>query len=351
MKKVVGIMLCIALMGALAGCGNNAPAVSSNQSSGESGTELKVGLITDIGGFGDKGYNDASLKGLERAKADFGVDFIAVESKEVADYSTNLETLSESGCRLIITTGAAFSEAVSEIAPRYPKVHYVVLEATIEGIDNVTSTVSKEHEGGFLLGYLAAQISQTKKLGFISAIEGPAFERFEVGFKSGANAFNREIEVLTSTIGNFTDVNKGKETANMMYTQGVDYIATCAGGVNQGVFQAAIDNKKYCFGAATGQFDQAPENIIASQVKLVDNQVYQIVSDLTKDITPPGGLYRSGLSEGLIDLLYNPAPTEGMSEILTKEIVDSVSEKREEIIAGKLIVPATFEELENYLKN
>ena len=310
--------------------------------------DVTIGLVTDIGGFGDKGYNDASLEGLNKAKDEYGFETITIESQAVSDYVTNVETLSEAGCLLVITTGTALSEAVAQVAPDYPEVHYVVLEGTVEGIDNVSSTVSREQEGGFLLGYLAASITETDKLGFIAAIEGPSFERFETGYRAGAMTKNPEIEVLSSTIGNFTDVGAGYDTATSMYSMGVDYIAPVAGGVNQGVFQAAVDNNKLVFGAATGQFDSAPDNIIASQVKLVNNQVYHIVSQAVEGNMPNAGLYYSGIKEELIDVLYNPEPTEEMEGLLSEELKQEISEFRQQIIDGVISVPETLEELETF---
>lgn len=368
MKKILAVFLALALILSMAACAKTDSSsdaekpdsgdTSVSDTSGDttedqedaapSGEGITIGLVTDIGGFGDKGYNDASLEGLNRAKEEFGLEVITIESQAVSDYVTNVETLSEAGCLLVITTGAAFSEAVAEVAPKYPDVHYIVLEGTVENLDNVSSTVSREQEGGFLLGYLAASITETDKLGFIAAIEGPAFERFETGYKAGAMTKNPDIEVLCSTIGNFTDVGAGYDTAASMYSMGVDYIAPVAGGVNQGVFQAAVDNGKLVFGAATGQFDAAPENIIASQVKLVNNQIYHIVSQAVGGELPEAGLYYSGIREELIDLLYNPEPTDAMSALLTDSLKEEIDAFRQDIMDGTLVVPGTLEELSTF---
>lgn len=358
MKKAFAFILAGLLALSLIACGgapqstggstSGGPAAQSGAPAAPQAKDITIGLVTDIGGFGDKGYNDASLEGLKKAQEEFGIELITIESQEVSDYVTNVETLSEAGCLMVITTGTALSEAVATVAPKYPDVHYVVLEGTVEGVDNVASTVSREQEGGFLLGYLAASLTEGDKLGFIAAIEGPAFERFETGYRAGAMTKNPDIEVLSSTIGNFTDVGAGYDTAVSMYSMGADYIAPVAGGVNQGVFQAASDNGKLVFGAATGQFDSAPENIIASQVKLVNNQVYYLVSQAVAGQLPAAGLYYSGIKEGLVDVLYNPQPTEQMQQLLTDELKEEIASLRQRIVDGDITVPETLEELESF---
>ncbi len=196
MKKALAFILAGLLALSLIACGgapqstggstSGGPASQSAAPAAPAAKDITIGLVTDIGGFGDKGYNDASLEGLKKAQEEFGIELITIESQAVSDYVTNVETLSEAGCLMVITTGTALSEAVASVAPKYPDVHYVVLEGTVEGVDNVASTVSREQEGGFLLGYLAASLTEGDKLGFIAAIEGPAFERFETGYRAGA---------------------------------------------------------------------------------------------------------------------------------------------------------------------
>ena len=76
MKKLLILALMVSILTAFS-CGKK---TESPQTSHNNNTNQKVGLVFDVGGRGDKSFNDAAYKGLERAKKDFVIDFEVIDT-------------------------------------------------------------------------------------------------------------------------------------------------------------------------------------------------------------------------------------------------------------------------------
>lgn len=339
------MVVAIVMMFALVACGTK----TSTDDEGSKKT-YKVALVADGAGLGSQSFNDVALEGLEKAKTDFGIEITTLEVKEAADLANSLRSLAQQGMDMIVTPGAAVQDAVKEVAAEYPNVYFALLDVQIEGIDNVISSAYREHEAAFLLGALAASISETNKVGFVGGISGTIQDRFQYGYMAGANYVNKDTKVVTSYTGSFSDVGKGKEIATMMYADGVDFIAPTAGACNLGVFQAASEagEDKWSFGAANGQFNQMPEKIVASQVKRVDNVAYSIVESLVNGTIQGGSKTEYGLVDGGVDLYYTSE--EALLSIIPEEAKTKIEELRAKIIDGTIDVPANEAEYNAFIQ-
>lgn len=347
MKKFLAVTMAAVMAVSVTACGGTEKSTGAGKE--QSGDKVyKVALMADGAGFGAHSFNDVALEGLERAKEDFGIELMTLEVKEVADYANSMRSMAQQGCDMIITPSSAAKDAVMEVAPEYPDTYFGLLDVQVEGLENVASSSYREHEAAFLLGALGGTITKTGKIGFVGGMSSAIQDRFQYGYMAGAWYANHDTEVKTSYTGSFSDVGKGKEIANMMYGDGCDYVAPTAGACNLGVFQAAQEAgaDKWCFGAANGQFNQMPDEIVASQVKRVDNVAYTLVENMING-TFEGGQTEYGLKEGGVDLVYSPE--EGMKDAVPQEIKDQMEEIRKQIIEGTLQVPATEEEYQAYV--
>lgn len=349
-RLIILVLVTVLVMSAFtAGCSKSATNDPASPSSDAGGAppakKVKVAMITDVGGLGDKGFNDTAYAGLQRAEKELGVQINVVESKEVGDYPTNLRTLAQSGYDLIFAVGAMMTDAVKGVAPEYPNTRFAIIDGTVDNLPNVASALYREQEAAFLLGAFAAQMTKTNTVGFVGGMRIPVLERFEAGFRAGVQTVNPNVKALIAYTGSFTDVGKGKETANTLFQKDADIVSTAAGACNLGVFQAAKEkgDRYWVLGAGTGQFNLAPDKILASQVKRIDNTGFDIIRNFTEGKFK-AGISVYGLKEGGVDLAISPTLKDKVPEaVLTK-----VNSLRQAVISGQIVPPATVKDLANF---
>ena len=207
-------------------------------------------MVTDIGGLGDKSFNDLSAAGLEKASKELGVEIKVVESKAPTDYESNLTQLANAGYSPIFAVGFLMTDTVVKVAPTTPDVIYGGIDEFFEPtIPNVIGITFKENEAGYLAGVLAGSLtSQTSVdprindkliLGFVGGMEIPPVQAYQKGFKAGAKSVNPAIEVKSIYTGSFTDQQKGFEAGKALIEQGADIVFAAAGQTGLGTAKAA----------------------------------------------------------------------------------------------------------------
>jgi basic membrane protein A len=298
---------------------------------------LKVGLVFDVGGRGDKSFNDAAYAGLERAQKELGIEARYLEPSEGSDREAALRLLASQGMDLLIGVGFIFTDDLTVLAREYPHIHfagvdYVVPEDLGQIPANLAALSFSEEEGSFLVGALAALRSQTGTIGFIGGMDIPLIKRFEAGYVKGAKTARPDVHILVHYAGvtgtAFKDPAKGKELASTQYGQGADIIYHASGSTGLGVFEAARLYNKLAIGVDSDQHDEAPGFILTSMVKRVDNAVYRIIDDtIQKKFS--SGVHRFGLAEGGVDYMYDarnqaltPAPIRAKVEALRQQLIN-----------------------------
>lgn len=280
----------------LAGCGSGStgsdgddPAAGS--ASGGSGTArtLKVGMAFDTGGRGDGTFNDLAVKGLERAKTEFGAQLQELSPKEDGSNRADLlRQLADDGFNPIIGVGYSYAEAVDKVAGEYPDVSFVRIDGGPSTMKNVAVSSFAEHEGSFLVGAAAALKSKTNHVGFIGGNESSLITKFAAGFVQGAKAVNPGITVDQKRLApgeeprGFGDTQGAKVAAQAMYQKGADIIYTAAGGSWGGSFPAAKDAGKLAIGVDSDQYETVGDPtlqrvVLTSMVKRVDTAVFDSI--------------------------------------------------------------------------
>jgi basic membrane protein A len=338
LHALTAITLAVALV---AGCGKraeqSAPAASS------AGASLKVGLVFDVGGRGDKSFNDAAYAGLERAKRELGVDYVTLETGEGADREASLRQLAAGGSQLVFGVGFLFTDDIRKLAEEFPAVKFACVDYTVTPGDsmppNLLALKFKEEEGSYLVGALAAGVSRSPKIGFVGGMEIPLIKKFEAGFRAGVKAVRPNAQVLVKYAGTtgtaFKDPTKGKELALAEYHDGADVIFHVSGSTRLGVFEAARELYKLAIGVDSDQNDEAPGHVLTSMVKRVDTAVFDTIHEVLLDHWQ-GGIRTFGLAEGGVSWVYddrNKALVPGP----VKATVDSL---QAEIVAGRIAVPS-----------
>ncbi|MFB9568043.1 BMP family lipoprotein [Saccharopolyspora hordei] len=260
--------------------------------------QLRVGLAFDIGGRGDASFNDASVAGLERAKAEMGftdvkeLDAGAGEPEDAKQ--TRLRQLAREGYNPVIAVGYAYADAVKVVAPEFPGTKFAIIDEQIEGVPNVTSLVFAEEQGSFLVGVIAAHRSKNCQVGFVGGVETPLIQKFQAGFEAGAKAAAPDIEVDSKYLtpagdfSGFQDPNKGAEVATGQLESGADVIYHAAGASGKGVFSAVKQADAKAIGVDSDQYNQPTvaeykDVIISSMLKRVDLAVYDYISAVARN--------------------------------------------------------------------
>jgi basic membrane protein A and related proteins len=309
-----------------------------------SATGPRLAMVTDIGGLGDKSFNDSAYRGLLRAQSTLHARITVLQSHAFVDYEPNLSALAQQQNDLVIAVGFLMHDSVDSVAPRYPKTHFAIIDSVVDQ-PNVTSVTFKEEESSFLAGVAAALVTKKDVVAFLGGIDSPLIEKFLAGFEAGVESANPRAKILIKYTGSFDDVASGKEFASLLFDQGADVVYTAAGKCGLG----AIDEVKtlpagdYIIGVDSDQDALAPGKILTSALKHVDTAVYGLAQDAARGKSPPGqivlGLKEDGV--GITDMPYTRSalPAGGMQEIAAY---------RRAIVSGTIVVPATLAELSRF---
>ncbi|MCG8515007.1 MAG: BMP family ABC transporter substrate-binding protein [Halanaerobiales bacterium] len=299
---------------------------------------IKVGMVTDIGGLGDQSFNDAAYRGLVMLQDKYGVEITVVESALMTDYVDNLSSLAEQGFDMVWAVGFLMQDALAEVAELYPETKFGLIDAVVDA-PNVKSVTFEEQQGSFLVGLFAAQKTKVDKIGFIGGMDFPLIHKFEAGFRAGVKAVNPDAEIIIGYTGVFDDVLKGKELALTQFSQGADVIYHASGACGIGVIKAAQEKGPdyFAIGVDSPQAHLAPDSVLTSMLKRVDLAVYDGSKTLLREQWTPGhvvlGLAQNGV--GYSDQALK------MFDQETIELVDGYSLL---IQAGDVKVPASREE-------
>jgi basic membrane protein A len=303
----------------------------------------KVAYLTDLGGLAGsdemKGFSDLGWDAVLMAEAEgLPIQKTLLEANELADLEPNLIKMAEEGNDLIICGGFLFTDAVNAVAPKYPDVKFAVIDGYAEG-PNVQNIVFASNEGSFLVGALAAGMSETGTIAFIGGMEGPLIEAFEAGYIAGARAIDPEIEVLSGYTGSFSDVAAGKELALAQYNQGADVNYAAAGACVFGAIEAAKENGFWAVGVDTDMDALAPGSVLSSMLKKVDLGTLITIRDAVNG-TFEAGYKNYTLADGTIDYTKN----EWVAESVPAELYEAVDALAAKIKAGEIVVPMTVAE-------
>ena len=364
MKKshpAIALGLATVLSLGLAACGS-AP-TSSASSSGGSGTtsDFKACMVSDEGGFDDQSFNQSGKEGLDRAGADFGIETVAVESKSAADYPTNVDSLIQQECNLIIGVGFNLADDMTKAAKQNPDVRFALIDAqfTEAGLPNAKPLIFNTAEAAYLAGYAAAGTTKTGKVATYGGQAIPTVQIFMEGFAKGVEKYNADngasVQVLGwdpanpsggSFVGDFSNTAKGQQLTEQFLSQGADIIMPVAGPVGQGTLAAVkaaggdsnaivwVDADGYL---TTGKDGGAPY-MLTSVIKEIGTAVYDTLDEAQRgafSATPyVGTLGNQGVAL---------APYHDWDSKVSPELKTKIDELKKQIVDGTLDVSTAYD--------
>lgn len=307
---------------------------------------LTVGFLVGYSGIGDQSFNDMTYAGLIKAKQELGIKVI-VEDMEKSDAAAEkaMQRLILRRVQVIVANGFEFQKLVDFYARRNPKIYFILHDVPMKGHDNVVSTVFAVEEGAFLAGVLAASMPETRKLGFIGAVDIPVLKPFLTGFRAGihyaAPGIPLEIGYISKPpdFSGFNNPAKGHAMATEMYDRGATTIFSVAGLSGNGVIQAARAADRFAIGVDSDQDHLAPGQVLTSMMKRLDIATYKEVARIAMGRFKPGVRHYGLLEEGV-----GLSPMTYTKERIPRTVLDRLDVVRLAIIGGKIRFPGAAPE-------
>lgn len=333
------IVVVLAAISAVVYQGNRKP---GGPVAGEQDHKLRIGLVLSVGGRGDNGFNDMAIAAVERAEKELGAEIKIIEPKQMASDEESLRYLAENNYDLTIGIGFMMKESLEKVAKEFPNSKFVMVDVPVD-LPNVASIAFKEHEGSFLAGALAGMMTKSNKIGFVGALKMPLIERFEVGYKEGAQYVNPNVTVITNYAGTdpsaFNNPAAGKELALAQVQRGADVLFHAAGPTGLGVIEGAKETKTWMIGEDVNQNSVAPGIVLTSMMKKVDVAVYDTIKAYSE------GNFKAGINiYGLAENGVGLADFEYTADKVPQEVKDKLAEIRQKIIDGDIKVTDPMEQ-------
>jgi basic membrane protein A len=333
MKRSLAALGAIVLLAA-AGCGGSGK--KSSETTGQGGGKLKIGLVTDVGGLNDRGFNHLSYLGLQRAQRELGIQQRVYQAKSTQEYVPNLSTFARQSYSLTIGVGFTEATAIDTAATNFPKSNFAIVDVdqTEEPHKpaNLLGLLFREQETGYLVGYLAGLEEKRRSgpdvIGSVGGQKQPPVDRFIAGYQAGAKAADPGIKLLNNYSEDFSDQAKCKQIALNQIEQGAGVIFQVAGGCGLGALDAAKEKSVWGIGVDADQSFLGP-HILTSAVKRVDTAVFLAIKSVVDGNFKGGtniafGLKQNGVGIGKI------------SPRVPKSEVAAVNKVRADIISGKI---------------
>ncbi len=300
--------------------------------------EFRVGLVFDVGGKGDRSFNDSAYDGMMRAAAELPIKVSDFEPGQGADREVGLRKLAARGYDVVIGVGFLFTDAIRAVAADFPDVRFVLVDGHLDGLPNVASLVFREQEGSFLVGALAALKSETGTVGFVGGMDVPLIHKFEAGYRAGVSHVRPDANVLVGYAGvrpeAFADPVRGKEITLSQIEQGADVVFHAAGVTGLGVIEGARERGKLAIGVDSNQNGVAPGTVLTSMIKRVDNALYAAITAAYRGEFQ-GGEVEFGLAEAGVGFSLD----EHNEALLPPALLERAAALRDSIVAGHIEVP------------
>ena len=280
--------------------GGAAGTTTSATTGSASGSGMKVGLVTDIGGLNDHGFNHLSYQGLLQAENQLGVKGTVLQSSSGADYIPNLTRLAQAGNKLVIAVGFLMAAPLQQVALKYPNTHFAIIDSpggtapdtakNIEGIDFA------EQQAGYPAGYLTGLYLKAHNYTTASTVGGqsiPPVDLYIAGFQDGVKASDPSAKLLNAYSQDFVAQDKCKELALNQINAGSKVVFQVAGACGLGAISAAVQNKDQAIGVDADQSYLSPTFVLTSAEKKVDTGVFTAIKNLQN------GTFSSNLQEDI----------------------------------------------------
>ena len=389
-KKLLALLLCLAMVFGLAACGNSnkpadsqTPAPGTNTETPAPETETpgeteadpdaiedsmtsadgkyQVAFVTDVGQLKDKSFNQGTFDGVKLYAAANGLSYKyypPANGSEATDddrYDA-MKAAVEGGADVVVCAGYLQEAALKKAAIENPETPFVFIDGypltddAGNTLSNVAGIAFKEEQAGYLAGYAAVMDGFTK-LGFSGGGGGtnPACCRFGYGYVQGANHAAEELGITVdmnyswqygSTFSASTDL---QTMINGWYVNGTEIVFACGGSMFQSIVAAASANDKFVIGVDVDQSGES-EYVVTSAMKgLADAVQWAVAKVYDGTFDTIGGQQTSlGVADNAVEL-----PTGADSWRFETFTVEKYESLYQQMVDGTLVVDDDYTVMDN----
>jgi basic membrane protein A len=302
--------------------------------------KLKVAMVTSESGLGDRSFNDMMNEGMKRAQKELDIDYVVIQPRSISEFQSALARAAGQGFDFIVGSSFDMIKPMQTVAAAFPNQKFGLVDVGPDPIaPNVVSSVTKDWEGSFLVGAIAARTTKTGVIGFVGGKDIPIIHRFYIGYYYGAQMADPKVKVLETYSGTFTDPAAGKEYTLALINQHSDINFAVAGATSAGVIDAAKSTKTFAIGVDSDQNYLAPGFVLTSMVKRVDTQAFDMIKSVADGTFKGGTVLYYGLKEGGVAA----AMDEYNKGLISPDVLKEVDELKAKVISGAIVVPNYFD--------
>ncbi len=335
---VLAVLMVAAVLAALLPAGGSA----------RTDATFKAALISDVGHFNDKSFNQSQLAGLNLAKKKLKIQTLAIQSNNSSDYIPNLTSAIRQNSNLVIAAGFLMADALKTVAAQFPNTHFAITDDFVSSssgdfkgadVKNIEGLTYATQQNSYLIGCMAAMVTKAaggkQVIGVVGGIKIPPVDIFLAGYEAGAKKCVKGTTVLKGYSQDFVKGDLCKNVAENQIAAGAHVIFAVAGLCGLGALSAAKDHGIWGVGVDRDQ-SFLGTYILTSAVKRVDNGVYLAIK------TAKAGKYKGG-SNAVFNLKNKGVALGKISPKLKgklrAQILAKVAVLQKQIIAGKIKIP------------
>jgi simple sugar transport system substrate-binding protein len=259
-------------------------------------------------------------QGVQRAVDEWGLGRGKIETAVVeggynqAEWEPKLTAMAASKrYALIVSSNPSLPAIVSSISAKFPDQKFLLLDGELAGNPSVYSMRYNQREQGYMAGYIAGLEAQEmagetgeKRIGLITGQEYPAMNDVILpAYREGAQAVDPAFGVDFRVLGNWFDAGKAAEIAADMIRGGSRVILCVAGGANEGIVQAAVENNAKVVWMDTNGYMVRPGTVVGSSVVYQDKAAYEKVKLFLEGELPFGTAEIKGVADGYVDFVQD----------------------------------------------
>ncbi|HQB32779.1 MAG TPA: BMP family ABC transporter substrate-binding protein [Erysipelotrichaceae bacterium] len=370
MKKILTVLLVVLMTLTMFGCeGEEGPTEKSKKQLAEEAGKITIANVVN-GTLGDKSFFDSGEEGVKKINADFG-DKVYAETIELGyDTSTwqaSLSDIFKAGWTIVIAGTYDMKDYVIALLEEYPDqlIWFYDEEWNFDNPDgwqygpseNLYAMMFAQNEGSFVVGAMAAMVSETKKIAFMGGMDNTVLDDFYVGFASGAKYVDPNMDINVSWMNSFSDVAAGKDTAAGLYAAGYDVVFACGGQAGLGGFDQVIteaegkwiigvdgDQGAYFASLGTDEGNKKAARTITSMQKNVNVGFYDAVQKHLAGTLEYGTNVKLGLDGGFVSY----SVTDTTNALFNADQIAAVEAIVAGIIDGTIEVPTAFGKAEGW---
>lgn len=306
---------------------------------------LKIALIVDSAGVNDKSFNEAIYRGLGKARGSHqNVSIKTVVSNNYMDYTPFIDNLVQEQYNIILTAGFNMLTSTYEAARKYPNVKFIIVDGTYDKYPaNLASLNFDEYQAGYLVGIFAGGLSSSsnntikgiklnKRIGVIKGMDIPPINSYAKGFADGVKQTCKDCSILSSVVGDFTDITKAKKLADSMYQEGIGIIFPIAGLTSTSVIESAKQHERYVIGIDIDQNYLGSNVVLTSALKNTEEIINETVNEIIDDKFEFGRVHNFDIKLNGIGV----ASYHSFDKKIPRDVKDLVDKAKNDLLTDKI---------------